>query len=75
MLSLNFYCQVSRNSADNRIKISSYTDFRFEIDSLSMHEQEKKYCFFILSLEKYLMIKNYKKLLVSVSKCFLLFLI
>jgi hypothetical protein len=75
MLSLNFCCQVSRSSADDRIKMSSYTDFRFEIDSLSMHEQEKKYCFFILSLERHSIIEACEISSVSASRCFSLFLV
>ena len=74
MLSLNFCCQVPRNSADDKIKMSSYIDFKFKIDSLSTHEQEKKYCFFIFFLKKHSTVKNCEILSISVSKYFLLFL-
>ena len=75
ILLLNFCCQVSRSSADDKIKMSSYTDFRFDVDLLSMHEQEKKYCFFIFFLEKHLMIEDCEISSVSVSRCFSSFLV
>ncbi len=75
ILLLNFCYQISRNSADNMIKISSYTDFIFDIDSWLIYEQEKKYYFLIFFLKKYLIIEDYKILLVLVSRCSLLFLI
>jgi len=55
--------------------MNSYTDFRFEINSLLIYKQEKRYCFFILYLERHSAVENYKILLVLISRCFLLFLV